>query len=99
MNEGVRRERGLWTPQGRAQLEGLSLPGWTNRPRQELLQLLDRFDPSFDQKLSVDPRSNDAGSPVASKGPVRRCFLQNSTRRVPSLKFAVHFLSIHSTLH
>jgi transposase len=49
MNEGVRRKRGLWTQQGRAQLEALSLPGWTRRRRQELLELLDRFDPSIDQ--------------------------------------------------
>ena len=49
MNEGVRRKRGLWTQQGRAQLEALSLPGWTSRRRQELLELLDRFDPSIDQ--------------------------------------------------
>jgi transposase len=49
MNEGVRRKRGLWSKQGRAQLESLSLPPWTSRRRQELLELLDRFDPSIDQ--------------------------------------------------
>jgi transposase len=45
MNEGVRRKRGLWTRQGRAQLEALTLP----RRRQELLALLDRFDRSVDE--------------------------------------------------
>lgn len=49
MNEGVRRKRGLWTEKGRAQLESLRLPHWTSRRRQELLELLDRFDPSIDQ--------------------------------------------------
>jgi transposase len=49
MNEGVRRKRGLWSKQGRAQLESLSLPPWTSHRRQELLELLDRFDPSIDQ--------------------------------------------------
>jgi transposase len=49
MNEGVRRKRGLWSQQGRAQLESLSLPPWTTRRRQELLELLDRFDPSIDE--------------------------------------------------
>jgi transposase len=49
MNEGVRRKRGLWTEKGRAQLESLRLPPWTSRRRQELLELLDRFDPSIDQ--------------------------------------------------
>jgi len=49
MNEGIRRKRGLWTEKGRAQLESLRLPPWTTRRRQELLELLDRFDPSIDQ--------------------------------------------------
>jgi transposase len=49
MNEGVRRKRGLWSEKGRTQLEALSLPPWTRRRRQELLELLDRFDPSIDQ--------------------------------------------------
>ena len=49
MNEGIRRKRGLWTRQGRAQLEGLGLPAWTSRRRQELLELLDRFDPNIEQ--------------------------------------------------
>ena len=49
MNEGVRRKRGLWTRRGRAQLEGLQLPPWSSRRRQELLELLDRFNPSIDE--------------------------------------------------
>ena len=49
MNEGLRRRRGLWSKKGRAQLESLPLPPWTSRRRQELLELLDRFDPSIDQ--------------------------------------------------
>jgi transposase len=49
MNEGIRRKRGLWTEKGRAQLESLPLPPWTTRRRQELLELLDRFDPNIDQ--------------------------------------------------
>jgi transposase len=49
MNEGVRRKRGLWSEKGRAQLKSLRLPPWTTRRRQELLDLLDRFDPNIDQ--------------------------------------------------
>jgi transposase len=49
MNEGVRRRRGLWSQQGRAQLESLQLPPWTSRRRQELLELLDRFNPGIDE--------------------------------------------------
>ena len=47
MNEGIRRQRGLWTKSGREQLEGLPLMPWTTRRRQELLELLDRFDPKI----------------------------------------------------
>ena len=47
MNEGIRRKRGLWSKQGRVQLEGLALSPWTTRRRQELLELLDRFDPKI----------------------------------------------------
>jgi len=49
INEGVRRKRGLWSEKGRSQLESFPLPPWTSRRRQELLELLDRFDPSIDQ--------------------------------------------------
>ena len=49
LNQGVRRKRGLWSEKGRKQLESLSLPGWSTRRRQELLELLERFDPSIDQ--------------------------------------------------
>jgi transposase len=49
MNEGIRRKRGLWTRQGRAELESLWLPTWTSRRRQELLELVDQLDPSIDQ--------------------------------------------------
>jgi transposase len=49
MNEGIRRKRGLWSKKGRTQLESLSLPPWTSRRRQELLELLDGLDPSIEQ--------------------------------------------------
>jgi transposase len=49
MNEGIRRKRGLWSEKGREQLKSLSLMPWTERRRQELLELLDQFDPSIDE--------------------------------------------------
>jgi transposase len=49
LNEGIRRKKGLWTEKGRQQLESLSLMPWTTRRRQELLQLLDQFDPNIDE--------------------------------------------------
>ena len=49
MNEGIRRKKGLWSEKGRQQLQSLSLLPWTTRRRQELLELLDQFDPSIEQ--------------------------------------------------
>ena len=49
MNEGVRRKSGLWSKKGRARLESLSLPPWTSRRRQELLELVDRLNPMIDE--------------------------------------------------
>jgi len=49
MNEGIRRKRGWWSEKGREQLKSLSLMPWTERRRQELLELLDQFDPSIDE--------------------------------------------------
>ena len=49
MNEGIRQKKRLWSEKGRQQLESLSLMPWTAQRRQELLQLLDQFDPSIDQ--------------------------------------------------
>jgi len=41
LNEGLQKKRQLWTERGRQWLEALPLPAWTNRRRQDLLQLLD----------------------------------------------------------
>jgi transposase len=49
MNEGIRRKKGLWTEKGRQELESLWLMPWTTRRRQELLELLDQFDPNVDE--------------------------------------------------
>ncbi len=45
LNEGVRRKKGLWGKQGRAQLESFLLAPWATRRRQDLLELLDRLKP------------------------------------------------------
>jgi transposase len=44
MNRGVQKQRGLWSVGGRAYLEKLSLPGWTDRRRADLLHLLGELD-------------------------------------------------------
>src|SRR2546427_10205099 len=45
MNEGVRRKKGLWGKQGRAQLESFLLAPWATRRRQDLFEMLDRLKP------------------------------------------------------
>jgi transposase len=52
MNEGYRWKKRLFSEQGRALLEKLSLAPWASRRRQELLELLDRMNPTkFTLKL------------------------------------------------
>jgi transposase len=45
MNEGVRRKKGLWSKPGREQLGSLRLAPWATRRRQDLVELLDGFNP------------------------------------------------------
>lgn len=47
LDEGVRRKKALWRAAGRAQLESLALAPWASRRRQELLELLDRLNPTI----------------------------------------------------
>ena len=43
LNEGVGRQPGLWSRQGRKRFEELALPAWTARRRQDNLELLDHL--------------------------------------------------------
>src|SRR6202011_3545284 len=47
MNEGYRWKKKLFSAQGRALLENLSLAPWARRRRKELLELLDQLDPKI----------------------------------------------------
>jgi transposase len=49
MNEGYRWKKKLLSEQGRAQLEKLSLAPWASRRWQELLELLDRMNPTIEE--------------------------------------------------
>jgi transposase len=49
LNEGLRRQKGLWSKPGRAQLEALELAPWSARRRQDLLELLDRLHPRIEE--------------------------------------------------
>jgi transposase len=56
MNEGQRWKKKLWSEQGRAQLEKLPLAPWASRRRQELLQLLDRMNPTIEELTTAVER-------------------------------------------
>jgi transposase len=49
MNEGRRWKTKLWSELGRAELEKLALAPWASRRRQELLELLDRMNPTIEE--------------------------------------------------
>jgi transposase len=49
MNEGRRWKAKLWSHQGRAELEKLVLAPWASRRRKELLELLDRMNPTIEE--------------------------------------------------
>src|SRR5215468_1440914 len=47
LNEGVRSKKRLWREAGRQQLEAFRLAPWASRRRQDLLELLDRLNPTI----------------------------------------------------
>jgi transposase len=47
INEGVRYKKRLWRDAGRKQLESLPLAPWASRRRQDLLEVLDRINPTI----------------------------------------------------
>src|SRR5215472_14763670 len=47
LNEGLRCKKKLWRAHGREQLEAFRLAPWASRRRQDLLQLLDRLNPTI----------------------------------------------------
>jgi len=47
LNEGLRCKKRLWRERGRQQLESFRLAPWASRRRHDLLQLLDRLNPTI----------------------------------------------------
>jgi len=47
LNEGLRCKKRLWREHGREQLESLRLAPWASRRRKDLLELLDRLNPTI----------------------------------------------------
>jgi len=59
MNEGKRWKSKLWSKAGRAEFEKLALGPWASRRRQELLELLDRLNPSIEElTAAVEQEAN-----------------------------------------
>jgi transposase len=56
MNEDYRWKKKLFSEQGRAQLEKLLLAPWASRRRQELLELLDRLNPTIEELTAATER-------------------------------------------
>src|SRR5215510_14554944 len=56
MNEGKRMKKKLWSEQGRAVLEKLTLGPWASRRRQELLELLDGMNPMIEELTAAVER-------------------------------------------
>src|SRR5215510_10288539 len=69
MGQGVYRKRKMWAATGRTELEGLGLDPWASRRRQELLQILDRLDPSL---MELDR----AVAKEAEQRPAARCLME-----------------------
>ena len=65
MNEGQRRKKKLWNEQGRAQLEKLLLAPWASRRRKDLLELLDRMNPTIEELTRAIEREARKRSEVA----------------------------------
>src|SRR3981081_1000034 len=47
LNEGLRCKKRLWRERGRQQLESFQLAPWANRRRRDLLELMDRLNPTI----------------------------------------------------
>jgi transposase len=56
MNEGQRRKKKLWSERGRAEFEKLPLAFWASRRRQDLLELLDRLNPTIEELTTAVER-------------------------------------------
>jgi transposase len=56
MNEGKRWKSKLWSQAGRAAFEKLALAPWASRRRRELLELLDRLNPSIEELTTAVER-------------------------------------------
>src|SRR6266581_1899980 len=58
LNEGLRSKKRLWREHGREQLESFRLAPWASRRRQDLLELLDRLNPTIAElSQAIEPEA------------------------------------------
>jgi transposase len=83
MNRGLQKKRKLWSVQGRANLEKLSLQGWAARRREDLLGLLGQLDKQIGEL-------DEAVSAAAEKSPQARLLMtQPGVGPITALAFAL----------
>jgi transposase len=83
MNRGLQKKRKLWSVQGRADLEKLSLQGWAARRREDLLGLLGQLDKQIGEL-------DEAVSAAAEKSPQARLLMtQPGVGPITALAFAL----------
>lgn len=66
LNEGLRCKKRLWRKHGRPQLESMRLAPWASRRRRDLLELLDRLNPTISELTQLIEREVDK-HPVAQR--------------------------------
>src|SRR6476660_2446358 len=66
LNEGLRCKKRLWRERGRQQLESYQLAPWASRRRRDLLELLDRLNPTI-AELSQAIEQEAEKSPAAQR--------------------------------
>ena len=54
LNEGLRCKKRLWREHGRQQLESFRLAPWASRRRRDLLELLDRLNPTIAELTAIE---------------------------------------------
>lgn len=83
LNQGVQRQRKLWSAAGRAQLEELTLLPWASRRRAEMLKLLDELDAS----ITVLDRA--VGEEASTRAEARRLMTHPGVGPVTALAFVL----------
>jgi transposase len=68
LNEGLRCKKRLWREHGRQQLEAFHLAPWASRRRRDLLELMDRLNPTIAELTQAIEQE-------AEKNPVAQCLM------------------------